>query len=204
MKANHICKGERMNRFKTLLQNIKSKHVFIQTHNFPDPDAVSSAFGLQRLLKINNISSTICYKGDVNRSLAARMVSVLEIEIVNIENISEMSICDEIILVDSQKGNSNILDLIGRETICIDHHPTFQKETYLFDDIRPWVGACASIIAEYYLENNISIDKEVATALLVGIKIDTANLTRNVSDLDLDMFYYLYKKADLNLLKKCE
>ncbi|NLZ81456.1 MAG: DHH family phosphoesterase [Clostridiales bacterium] len=193
-----------MNRFYSLLQTIKSEHVFIQTHNFPDPDAVSSAFGLQKLLELNKISATICYKGDINRSLAARMIDVLNIELFNIDEINEMSIHDEIILVDSQKGNSNILDFVGRETICVDHHPTFQKETYLFEDIRPWVGACASIISEYYVENNIAIDKKVATALLVGIKIDTANLTRNVSDLDLDMFYYLYKRADLDLLKQCE
>lgn len=32
---------------------------------------------------------------------------------------------DYIITVDSQKGNANILDLVGNEVACIDHHPTF-------------------------------------------------------------------------------
>lgn len=193
-----------MNKFHLLLDSIKGKHVFIQTHNFPDPDAVSSAFGLQKLLEIHDIFATICYKGDIKRSSASRMIKILDIEIVNVKELSGMTIHDEIVLVDSQKGNANILDFSGKEIACIDHHPTFENASYIFEDIRPCVGACASIITEYYFENNISIDKNVATALLVGIKVDTANLTRNVSELDLDMFYYLYKKADLELLNQCE
>lgn len=197
-------KGENMSKFHLLLQNIKSKHVFIQTHNFPDPDAISSAFGLKKLLELNEIEATICYKGNIKPSLATRMVDLLGIEINNIDDIDKRSVNDEIILVDTQKGNSNLQDLLGRKIICVDHHPTFKKETYIFEDIRPEIGACASIIAHYYGENEIPIEEKVATALLVGIKIDTANLTRNVSDLDLDMFYYLYKRSDLKLLKQCE
>jgi nanoRNase/pAp phosphatase (c-di-AMP/oligoRNAs hydrolase) len=40
------------------------------------------------------------------------------------------------------------------------------------------------------------MNTKVATALIYGIKIDTANLTRGVSELDLEMFYRMYKMAD--------
>ena len=36
----------------------------------------------------------------------------------------------------------------------------------VFKDIRPDVGACASIIASYYIENDVVIDIHMATALL--------------------------------------
>ena len=42
----------------------------------------------------------------------------------------------------------------------------------------------------------------VATALLYGIKMDTNNLSREVSDLDIDMFYMLFKKANRDSIRK--
>lgn len=37
-----------------------------------------------------------------------------------------MSAESEIILVDSQKGNANVIDMQGNEVLCIDHHPTYE------------------------------------------------------------------------------
>lgn len=56
-----------MTRFEQLLEQINREHVYIQTHNFPDPDAIASAYGLQRLLKTRGIRATICYKGKIDR-----------------------------------------------------------------------------------------------------------------------------------------
>ena len=36
-----------MSRLDDLVALCQGYQVFIQTHNFPDPDAISSAFGLQ-------------------------------------------------------------------------------------------------------------------------------------------------------------
>lgn len=43
-----------MNSFKKPVALCKGKHIYIQTHNFPDPDAIASAFGLQCLFERNN------------------------------------------------------------------------------------------------------------------------------------------------------
>ena len=56
----------------------------------------------------------------------------------------------------------------GQEIICIDHHPVYEHIDYRFCDIRPDVGACASIIASYYFDNDIDMPADVATALLYG------------------------------------
>lgn len=189
-----------MTMLDRIMDTIKGKRIYIQTHNFPDPDAVASAFGLQQLLKLRGVEALICYKGKIDRSGLMQMIERLHIELFNIEDIYGMSEADEVILVDSQKGNSNILDIPGTEIICIDHHPTFEKVTYNLCDIRPEVGACASMIAEYYVENEIEMSQNVATALLFGIKIDTANLSRGVSNLDLDMFYHVYHMARPELM----
>lgn len=190
-----------MSHLDNLLKSITKNHVFIQTHDFPDADAIGSAYGMQCLLQQNNIDSTICYRGKIDRSYLSKMLTALNIEVHNIKDINNITTRDTIILVDSQKGNSNLINLIGTNVICIDHHPTFETCEYLYSDIRPNCGACASIIASYFFESGIQIPYNLATALLYGIKVDTANLTRNVSDLDLDMFYNIFKLADIELTR---
>ena len=51
------------------------------------------------------------------------------------------------------------------------------------------------------MESGIPVDKRTATALLYGIKVDTANMTRGVSPLDLEMFYRLFPLAEHALCK---
>lgn len=192
-----------MTKLDEIVSNISGRQVYIQTHNFPDPDAVASAYGLQKLLETRGIESIICYKGKVDRGSTKNLVDRLNIRMLHMEEL-DMTMKDEIILVDAQKGNANIIDLIGDETICIDHHPTYEKINYRYSDIREEVGACASIIASYYYEEDLDIPSDVATALMYGLKIDTANMTRGVSDLDLDVFYRLYKKCDQDLMNSLD
>lgn len=189
---------------KSIIDNINNKKVYIQTHNFPDPDAVASAYGLQVLLKGAGIKSVICYKGDIDKTVTYRMARLLDIEMIEISNLKELSNDSEIILVDAQKGNANIINTTGKEIICVDHHPVYEKLEYLYSDIRPQVGACSSIIASYYYENHMKMPVSVATALLYGLKVDTANMTRGVSKLDLDMFYILFQEADSEIINNLD
>ena len=39
-----------MSKLNDLVALFQGCPVYIQTHNFPDPDAIASAFGLQKLL----------------------------------------------------------------------------------------------------------------------------------------------------------
>ncbi|MDD6235727.1 MAG: DHH family phosphoesterase [Lachnospiraceae bacterium] len=196
-----------MNRFEEIVRNIKGDMVYIQTHNFPDPDAIASAFGLSELLKYYRIKSSICYKGKIERFSTNGFINKLGIELIDLDTIDGMSENDEIILVDSQKGNSNIVDAPGNEIICIDHHPSFENcntNDYRYADIRPEYGACSTIIAQYYLENNLKMDKRVATALIFGIKSDTMGLSRGVSQADVDVYQELFKICDMELISSLE
>lgn len=204
LKNNINSKESVMLNIDELMKNLSGKRVYIQTHNFPDPDAISSAYGMKKLLKARGIESTICYKGKIDRYAMMRFIEYLDTDIINVDDEKSMDCDDEIILVDGQKGNSNLVDLIGDEVICIDHHPTFEKVDYKYCDIRPNVGACASIIANYFFDGEIEMDEKTATALIYGIKVDTANLTRGVSRLDLDMFYRLYWFCDHHVLSMLE
>ena len=48
-----------------LLESITKKHIYIQPHNYPDPDALASAKGLQALLLHYGITSSICFSGHI-------------------------------------------------------------------------------------------------------------------------------------------
>ena len=181
--------------FENLIEQIKGKRVFIQTHNFPDPDAIGASFGLQGIFKHYGVESTLCYVGQIDRVNTKKMTELCHIDIYPESMLPvEMREEDPIICVDSQKNAGNIKDLIGDEIACIDHHPLVEEKGFAYLDVKK-VGSCATIIAEYYRELGIPMDMYIATALLYGLKMDTMNFTRGVTQDDIAMFSFLYDQA---------
>ena len=193
-----------MYRIEKLAEICRNKKVYIQTHNFPDPDAIASAFGMQKLLRLYGIDATLCYAGRIDKFSTSKMLQMFQIEMQAYDSLQEhMDESDYIICVDSQKNTGNITDFIGREVAAIDHHPTYVKTQYLYEDLRI-TGACASMVAEYFVEAGITPDCETATALLYGIKIDTKQFTRGVTPLDISMFAFLHPLIDKDKLNNLE
>lgn len=188
-------------KLSELVDLLRGHRVFIQTHNFPDPDAIASAFGLQVLLDRFGITTIICHHGCVERAATANMVAEFGIEMTTDEDLEDMTPDDYIITVDSQKGNANIRDLIGDEVACIDHHPIFcEVDDYKYKDIRI-VGSCATIIADYYRQYALDMPESVATALLYGLKCDTNDFKRGVTQLDVEVYAYLFPKSNLQQIR---
>ncbi|MBQ9406976.1 MAG: DHH family phosphoesterase [Desulfovibrio sp.] len=185
--------------WRILPEILSDSRVFIQTHDFPDPDAIASAYGLQYLLRQCGIEATLCYRGSLERAFLTHIIETYHIELLEQAQIQAMRPEDKIVLVDGQKFNANMVDLPGDEVACIDHHPTFTPCEYRYKDVRQ-VGACSSIIAEYFLSDNVPMTVELATLLLFGLRVDTDNMTRGVTDLDLNVFPFLYRQADQNML----
>lgn len=183
-------------KFRKLIEICEGSHVYIQTHDFPDPDAIGAAFGLQKLMQHFDIKSTLCYYGKIDKLSTNKMTSLLNIEIFPYEEIEKnMRSDDYVICVDSQKNGGNIKDFVGDEIACIDHHPTYVEEKYRYSDIRI-TGSCSTLITQYFKELEVEMDADTATALLYGLRMDTLQLSRGVTDLDIEMFAYLHSKAD--------
>ncbi len=195
---------DRTDKFLELIEFCRSKKVYIQTHNFPDPDAIASAFGLQALLAHYGVPSMLCYHGKIDKLSTRKMTELFGIDIRPYTGLGEeMRAEDYIICVDSQKSGGNILDLEGNEIACIDHHPTYVEESYRYSDIRI-VGSCSTLITEYFRDLEVPMTAEVATALLYGLKMDTAHFTRGVTMLDIEMFQYLFPKIDAEKMTDLE
>ena len=192
-----------MFEMRELADYLKGRRCFIQTHNFPDADAIASAFGMQRLLAGLGVDAGIIYVGRIDKYNTQQMIELLGIAITPAEQ-AGLRETDAIVLVDAQKYNANIRDCTGDEVCCIDHHQIYHDPDYRFCDIRPGTGACSSIVASYFMECGAEIPKGLATALLYGIKMDTADLVRGMSELDIDMFYRLYKLSDIELIQRIQ
>lgn len=193
-----------MSNFRDLVKLCRGNRVYIQTHNFPDPDAIASAFGLQKLLEHFDVASELCYDGRIDKLSASKMLDAFQIHMLPYERLRpELRENDYIICVDTQKHSGNVTDFVGDEVACIDHHPTFTPMEYLYQDLRI-TGACSSLIAEYYETMGIKPDKDVATALLYGLKMDTLQFTRGVTELDIRMFGFLFSGCDQEKLSCLE
>lgn len=192
-----------MTKIEQLLSVIDNDLVYIQTHNYPDQDALATAHGLKLLLEHYGKKAIVCYKGAIDKANTLQMISLLQLDIVPADTI-EFSASDETILVDCQQGNSNVKSYCGTVIACIDHHKEQETSNYRFHDIRPECGACASIIASYYLESDIPISKLLATTFTYAIRMDTNCLNRHVSDLDLKLYSTLYKKSDIGILSQLD
>lgn len=187
--------------FEKLIDYLKDKRVFIQTHNFPDPDAIGAGFGLQGILKSYGIDSILCYVGQIDRINTKKMTELCSINIYSEDETPlEMREFDPVICIDSQKGGGNIKDLPGDEIACIDHHPLIENGDYIYRDVRK-AGSCATLITQYYEELSIEPDENVATALLYGLKIDTMNFTRGVTQADIKAFSYLLDRASQDIIE---
>lgn len=168
----------------------------------PDPDAIASSFALCELLKRYEIDAKIIYVNVIEKVNSKKMVEMLNVSM-NVKDSSFLSNPDDcIILIDSQAGNSNITNIIGSAVAVIDHHTDLNNQDYFYKDIQESIGACSTIIADYYKDLGVEPSMDVATALLYGIMNDTNNLTRNTHQRDLDNFYWLYGLSNLEKIKK--
>lgn len=186
-----------------LIQSMNTKEkVYIQPHNMPDPDAIASSFALSELLKKFNIESRIIYMNEIEKINSKKMIEIFNINMHVKDKEFINKPIDYIILVDSQLGNSNITNINAKRVSVIDHHNDKGNNDYIYKDIREQVGACSTIISEYYRDLNIEPSTDVATALLYGIMNDTNNLTINTHKSDIDNFYYLYSLSNITKIKK--
>ena len=178
--------------------------VFIQPHNVPDPDAIASSFALQRLLEKLNVPSVIVFDREIEKSNSVRMLEIFGIEMKNAFSVDTMGEEDWTVLVDVQKENANLTDLVTEEVACIDHHDDNGFSDYKFKDVRPEYGACSTIIASYWNDAGLIPEREVATALLYGIRSDTSGLSRGVSIHDIEAYYNLYPLADMSKITELD
>ncbi len=195
---------ERCDFLEKLIPLLKKEEgrILIQTHQFPDPDAVAAAFGIQGLLEALNIPALIIYSGTLQRYSLIRMIETFNIPLFHYMGV-DLQKSDRIILVDGYVSNSNVEKLGPKTLAVVDHHIPREKGLIPLEDIRPHYGSSSSIICEYYQQLQITPKEEVASALYIGIARDTDLLTRQVSLEDLAALTFIFpysRKEEVSIL----
>jgi nanoRNase/pAp phosphatase (c-di-AMP/oligoRNAs hydrolase) len=193
------------------LQDLKNhilptSSVLIVAHDYPDPDCIGSAHGMAQLFSHWGIkSSVVTFGGFVGRAENRAMIRYLNIEILPFPLV-ELKDFERIILVDCFPGGGNV-SLPADKPIhaVLDHHlekPVGQAP--YFSDIRKEVGATSTIVTKYLLQAQCPISSKLATALFYGIKTDTREMGRDVSQEDQECYKLLFDMMDFKLLSLIE
>jgi nanoRNase/pAp phosphatase (c-di-AMP/oligoRNAs hydrolase) len=181
--------------------------VLILTHNNPDPDGLASVFALHFLLTFWKFKAMMAYGGMIGRAENRAMVKNLKMDI---RPLSEYRLKDfaTLALIDSQPGaGNNSLPESVKPDIVVDHHfPVIESVVNsAFVDIRPDCGSTSSILTEYLRDSGLNdIDRDVATALIYGIRSDTRDFGRESSPKDVAANNFLYPWVDFKLLSNIE
>lgn len=157
----------------------KIPRLLILTHDFPDPDALASAFALQHLAKNEfGIRARIAYGGFIARTENKEMVKTLKIPVHKVTN-NDFKKYQHIALVDTQLGfKNNSLPLDITPTLVIDQHVGLKRPKAKLAVINRKAGATCAIVARALLSTGKPVPTRVATAIVYGILSDTQNLFR--------------------------
>jgi len=158
------------------------RHVVV-IQDFPDPDAISSAYAHKLISAENDIEVDILYSGKISHPENLALVKLLEMDLISYSDVEDMSQYQGAIFVDNQGTTCETL-LKALEAarvpalVVVDHHDLQERLKPEFSDIRH-VGAAATIYADYLERGLLDLDKSqrehvvAATALMHGIITDT-------------------------------
>jgi nanoRNase/pAp phosphatase (c-di-AMP/oligoRNAs hydrolase) len=175
------------------------RRLLVLTHKNPDPDSLGGAVGLQEFARqVGRVDSVLAITGRILRAENRAMVRELGIASVPLEEV-KLSDFDCFALVDTQPGLGHTVVPAGVQiNIVIDHHVAAEADLRGVGcaDVRPGAGATSSLVAGHLQAAGVVPDPRVATALAYGIKTDTADLSRNTSEQDLQAYDYLFPHID--------
>jgi nanoRNase/pAp phosphatase (c-di-AMP/oligoRNAs hydrolase) len=177
----------------------RRRPVVVQTHDYPDIDAVASAWALAGLLRSKGYEACCGYRGEIKSRSLRRLIEALGIDA---EQVGPGRPGLQVVVVDGSPANGNVTLCPGELVGVIDHHKSVAETVAPFLDLRPELAACSTMIRGYWSEAGDDIPGGVATALLAGIQSDTDFLSRRCSDEDFDAYAALYRAGDWALASR--
>jgi nanoRNase/pAp phosphatase (c-di-AMP/oligoRNAs hydrolase) len=183
------------------------RHIVV-LQDYPDPDAISSAFAHQLISAEFGIEVDIVYRGRISHRQNVALVKLLNIELTRYAEDIDLGQYDGAVFVDGQgttaMGIVEALEEAGVPVlIVIDHHEAQERLSPEFSDIRR-SGATATIYAEYLEQGLVEMLKSrtehviAATALMHGMITDTNGFIRaDRQDFQAAAFLSRFRDADL-------
>ncbi|MBF0461779.1 MAG: bifunctional oligoribonuclease/PAP phosphatase NrnA [Magnetococcales bacterium] len=203
--------SKKAGQLEALLKGRAGERHAVILQDFPDPDAISCGFAYCRLAAHWGIEAEMLYGGRISHQENIAMVNLLNINVTLYD-------ADEFprgryqgsVFLDGQGTTSCLTDRLEEAgvpvLIVVDHHAPQDRLQPLFSDIRPSVGACASIFVDYLQGGLLPLvskaeHRNLATALMHGIISETGALIEAQAQ-DFTAAAYLQPFCDRELLNE--
>jgi nanoRNase/pAp phosphatase (c-di-AMP/oligoRNAs hydrolase) len=183
------------------------RHIVV-LHDFPDPDAISSAFAHWLISAQFDIEVDIVYTGKISHQQNIALVRLLGIEPIPYDKSLNLGQYTGAVFVDNQGTTSEeIIKALEAADVpvilVVDHHELQERLEPEFSDIRR-AGSTATIYADYLEQGLVEMNKShkehvmVATALMHGLMTDTGGFIRaNIDDFHAAGFLSQFRDPDL-------
>jgi len=185
---------EFISQFNTLLYVIgKSQRVLLVAHSNPDGDTAGSVLALQEYIQsLGKQADIACYD-----PLPSFLENLTDKRFEFPQHL-ELDRYDAAIGCDSvERGFETVLKGLPENTVTviIDHHPdiTLEADIVIIDAKK---SSTCEIIYEYFTHHEITVTKNIATYLMIGILSDTGNFQHaNTTTAVMEMASVLMKKG---------
>ena len=198
-------------RMAELLEKHRGEKHLVVLHNFPDPDAISTAFAHKLISAEYNIDVDIIYSGKISHGQNIALVKLLGMDLIPYKAGMQLGQYQGAVFLDHQGSAANgivkALEAAGIPIlIVVDHHEPQDMVRAAFSDIQK-TGATATIYANYLAQELLVLQKgqkehiALATALMHGILTDTTGFVRAGQE-DFMAAAFLSQFSDPNLLEQ--
>ena len=176
-----------------------NKNVLIFGHKNPDTDSITSAIVMENFeKKLGHENAKAVRTGNVNKETQF-VLNYLGMEAPDL--IEDVEDGQEVILVDHNEATQCVNNICNAKILkVVDHHTmNFVAPYQLYYRTEP-VGCTQTVLFKMYKENDIEIDKNIATLMLSAIASDTLVLkSPTTTDDDRKAVKELEKISGLNI-----
>ncbi|MEL7068418.1 MAG: bifunctional oligoribonuclease/PAP phosphatase NrnA [Cyanobacteria bacterium J06581_3] len=196
-----------------LLKKHSGTQQLVLVQDFPDPDALSSAWAYQLIASAYNIQCDIFYSGTLSHQENIALVKLTNLPAkrwpVSAKDAPDLLQYQGYVLIDTQGTTSHLTEKVKEAELplllVIDHHAIQGKLNAEMADIRPEIHATATMMAQYLQAGLIQLDRsnsnhvKCATALMHGLRSDTNQLMQ-AAEPDFAAAAFLSQYYDAQLL----
>lgn len=179
--------SQKVSKLEAVLEAHKGETHIIALQDFPDPDAIASAFAHKLICLKYGIEADIVYTGRISHQQNIALIKLLNIELIRYSEQFDFSQYQGSVFVDNQGMTCSLTKQLETEGIkpivVVDHHERSGLLSPEYTDIRK-IGATSTIYTNYIIQGMLEFNKNdpahvrCATALMHGIRSDTDNFIR--------------------------
>jgi nanoRNase/pAp phosphatase (c-di-AMP/oligoRNAs hydrolase) len=181
---------QRVESLRQTLDRHRGHRHLVVLQDFPDPDAISSAWAYKLIAQKFDVQCDLAYAGALSHQENIALVKLTGIPLQRwtpqMMKGKDLSVYQGCVFVDSQGTTSQLLPSVQQAgiptVVVIDHHSVQDDLKAEFSDIRSNTRATATIMTQYLqagllkLDSNVSEHVKCATALMHGLRSDTNRL----------------------------